>query len=53
MRIGFERGLNKITNKGREREKIKIKRCDRVARVSGLYFRPTTENNSIIVIVIY
>ena len=46
----FERGLKKITNKGKERERASE---NRVARVLGLYFRSTTENNSITVIVIY
>ena len=52
--FGFERGLKKITNKGKEQEQERGRASEnRVARVLGLYFRSTTENNSITVIVIY
>ena len=43
MRIGLKGVINLWDSRDRREQEIKIKRCDRVARVSGLYFKPTAE----------
>ena len=51
--LGLIWGLKKITNKGKSKSERERASENRVARVLGLYFKSTTENNSVTVIVIY